>query len=103
MQAWLHAYSVSSLSHFLNRVHFAVQTALKKANITECSLPDPSEIFNSEGIFGNPFQRLEIAHLQLQYCKSNSGMVVSCYMFFLEVNFIYVYTYEVYLYMYLTV
>lgn len=56
MQAWLHAYSVSSLSHFLNRVHFAVQTALKKVNITECSLPDPSEISTLRAYLATPFK-----------------------------------------------
>ena len=61
----------------LSKVEMAVNSALENAGIPISSIPDLSEIFNVDGIFGRPFQGLETAYLQEKYCKQNFCFVVS--------------------------
>ncbi|XP_065891557.1 uncharacterized protein [Dysidea avara] len=59
----------------LSKVEMAVNSALENAGIPISSIPDLSEIFNVDGIFGRPFQGLETAYLQEKYCKQNCCFV----------------------------
>ena len=61
----------------LSKVAMAVNSAFENAGIPSSSVPDLSEIFNTDGIFGQPFRGLETAYLQEQYCKQNFCFVVS--------------------------
>ena len=69
---------VTGLNQFLlSKIHSAVECALERAGVSTSLVPQLSEIFGHDGPFGRPFHGLESAHQQLQYCKSNLGLVVS--------------------------
>ena len=69
---------VTALNQFiLSKVHIAVQTALKEADMSESCATAISEICHPNGPFGKPFQGLETAYQQLRYYKASLGMIVS--------------------------
>ena len=62
----------------LSALHAEVCSALNSAGVSPSSIPGLSELFDSDGAFGQPFSGLETQHQQLNFYKTHFQFVVSC-------------------------
>ena len=63
--------------YLLAKIGCAVKATLADAGVDSNQIQQFTGIFDPDGPFGRPFRGLETAHQQIQYYKSNMGLVVS--------------------------